>query len=390
MSLKEKLELARMELLDMGLRGNPLLSIPKTQKFLDVVEERSANVFNILVENGNSMRFLSVPDDLENEDVSETKSESLPDLHEYLTQSAGDARFDDRFLQTPYSEDKLDTRLLKIESEAHTLLQEQGIDVLHLALGQLEWYEDPNSSTPRYAPLVLVPVELNRESARAGFTVSYTEVDLSPNLTLAAKLRGEFRVSLPDYPEELNITEYFSQVEKVISDTVKWKVHRDKICLGLFSSGKFQMYMDLDESNWQSEAPLSQNPLLTKVLDKGFLPDSELLDSVGSHRDIAQPEQLHLVKDADSSQLEALVAAMEGANLIIQGPPGTGKSQTITNLIAEAIGRGKKVLFVAQKMAALEVVKSRLDEANLGDAVLELHVCANKSAPFFQPLTAAH
>ena len=52
---------------------------------------------------------------------------------------------------------------------------------------------------------------------------------------------------------------------------------------------------------------------------------------------------------------------------------GTGKSQTITNLISELISKRKTVLFVSEKMAALEVVKRRLDESHLGDAVLELH-----------------
>lgn len=372
MSLEQKLELARLELLDMGLRGNPLLSIPKTMKFLEVVEERSEDVFSILVENRKAMSFLPLPEVYES-DEGEEEGDSLPSLREYLEDISGESRFGDRFLQTEQPADKLDTRLLKIESEAHTLLQEQGIDVLHLAMGILEWYEDPNARTPRYAPLVLIPVEMNRESARAGFTISYTDIELSPNLTLSAKLRGEFRVQLPDYPDEFTPSEYFDAVEKVIAGQANWKLHRDKMYLGLFSSGKFQMYIDLDPASWPSDAPLTKNPLLEKVLEAGFRRDGELLGQIAGHQHISEPEKLHLVKDADTSQMEALIAAVEGANLIVQGPPGTGKSQTITNLIAEAVARGKKVLFVAQKMAALEVVKSRLDETHLGDSVLELH-----------------
>ncbi|KXS53586.1 DUF3320 domain-containing protein [Marinobacter persicus] len=371
MSIEQKLELARMELLDMGLRGNPLLSIPKNMKFLEVVEERSDDIFRLLVENRKAMSFLPLPGAYEDDEGDE--DESLPTLHEYLQETSGESRFGDRYLQTAQFADRLDTRLLKIENEAHTLLQEQGIDVLHLVLGVLEWYEDPNARTPRYAPLLLIPVELNRESARSGFSVSYTDVDLSPNLTLAAKLKGEFRVDLPGFPDEIVPSDYLAKVEKAIENQTNWKVHRDKMFLGLFSSGKFQMYMDLDSKSWPSVSPLSRNPLLGKVLETGFVKDDRLLDGIGGHRDLVEPEKLHLVKDADSSQMEALVAAMDGANLVVQGPPGTGKSQTITNLIAEAVGRGKKVLFVAQKMAALEVVKSRLDESHLGEAVLELH-----------------
>ena len=88
---------------------------------------------------------------------------------------------------------------------------------------------------------------------------------------------------------------------------------------------------------------------------------------------VLAPGEAHFVKDADSSQTLAILEARAGRNLVIQGPPGTGKSQTITNIIAECLGQGKTVLFVAEKMAALEVVKRRLDETHLGDAVLELH-----------------
>lgn len=388
MSLEQKLELARLELLDMGLRGNPLLSIPKIMKFLEVIERRSEDVFSTLVENRKAMSFLPRPEIYES-DEGEKGGEALPSLRECLADTSDESRFGDRFLQTEQSADKLDTRLLKIESEAHALLQEQGIDVLHLAMGILEWYEGPNVRTPRYAPLVLIPVEMKRESARTGFTISYTDIELSPNRTLAAKLRGEFRVQLPDYPDEFVPYEYFDAVEKVISRQSNWKLHRDKMYLGLFSSGKFQMYADLDPAGWPSDAPLTKNPLLKKVLEGGFRRDGELLEQMAGHQKISEPEKLRLVKDADTSQMEALIAAVEGANLIIQGPPGTGKSQTITNLIAEAVARGKKVLFVAQKMAALEVVKSRLDETHLGDSVLELHSHKSRNKAVLDSLKSA-
>lgn len=376
MSVQQKLELARQELLDMGLRGNPLLNVQKNRKYLEIVEERSGDVFRILVEDRKSMSFLPLPEELEPEDADgdpETKAQPLPSLVDYLDAKVGDNRFQDRYLQTRLPAEKLDTSLLRIESEAHTLLQEQGIDVLYLALGFLEWYEDANARTPRYAPLVLVPVELTRESARSRFTISYTEADLGPNLTLAAKLSGEFRVELPKFDDEFDISSYLAQVSKAVEGQAQWKVHENRIGLGLFSFGKFQMYIDLDAQSWPENAPLAENPQLVKLFEEGFEKDAGLLEQVEDHEYLRAPESLHLVKDADSSQLEAVLAVMEGANLVIQGPPGTGKSQTITNLISEALARGKKVLFVAQKMAALEVVKARLDECHLGDAVLELH-----------------
>lgn len=112
---------------------------------------------------------------------------------------------------------------------------------------------------------------------------------------------------------------------------------------------------------------------MKRLLGSGFgdigaaYPEDVNIDSV------IAPGDVRFVKDADSSQTEAILEVREGSNLVIQGPPGTGKSQTITNIIAELIGQKKTVLFVAEKMAALEVVKRRLDESHLGDAVLELH-----------------
>lgn len=379
MDFLKQLEMARQELLDMGLRGNSLLHLPKNKKYLDVIEEHSEDIFQILVEQKQAMKFKPIPEVYEQEEDSRDEDdlggevEPLPPLEQYLDETEGDARFHDRFLQTSLTVKELDARLLKIESEAHALLQEQGIEVLYLALGMLQWYEDPNASTPRYAPLVLIPVALDRQGAGSQFGLSFTEADLGPNLTLAAKLKGEFRIELPDFDDEFDINAYFSDVEEKITSQSRWKVLRNKICLGLFSFGKFQMFMDLDPERWPEEAPLAESQQLSRIFGRGFSEDAGTASASGGSRYICAPEEMHLVKDADSSQLEAIVSVMEGANLVIQGPPGTGKSQTITNIIAEAVAREKKVLFVAQKMAALEVVKTRLDESSLGDAVLELH-----------------
>lgn len=381
-SLQQKLELARHELLDMGLRGNPLLHVPGNKRFLEIVDERSTEVANILVEEKKAMRFLPIPeaydkgepgsDDEQGEDQGE-EQEPLPPLDEYLEQEQGKERFSDLYLQTRLPARELGTRLIKLENEAHTLLQEQGIEVLYLALGFLEWYEDENSHTPRYAPLILLPVELQRESARAGFTLSFTNAEMDGNLALAARLKQDFRLTLPEFGEEESLVDYFGQVQQMIADRPCWKVHVDQIRLGLFSFGKFQMYTDLDPGNWPESHDLLDHPQLKKLFEAGYREDAERLEASSGHDLLKTPEALHLVKDADSSQLEAILAVMEGASLVIQGPPGTGKSQTISNLIGEALARGQKVLFVAQKMAALEVVKSRLDECHLSDAVLELH-----------------
>ena len=348
-ALTEKLNIARKELLDMGLRANPLLNYRSGAKSLGVVEEDSEQVFDILVNQKKSMRFLPLPDVYQQQEPVEGNSsgtdpevqKSLPVLAEYLREQ-GEGRLTDTYLQTALMPEKLDMSLLRIENESHTLLQEQGVEVLYLALGFLTWYEDTNSSTPRSAPLVLIPVELRRTSAREVFSIVWTEADLGPNLALAAKLKGEFRIDLPEFGDDLNITAYFKQVQKVIDSQARWELKANDIALGLFSFGKFQMYTDLDPGKWPADKSLISHPVLSGLLGGGFASDEELIRDIESHESLKEPEQLQFVKDADSSQTAAVLSVMEGANLVIQGPPGTGKSQTITNIISEGLARGKK------------------------------------------------
>ena len=383
-SVDQQLEHSRLELLDMGLRGNPQLNCRSaSQKVLDIVDEKSAHIYDLLVNQEAKMSFLPIPKVYQKEKEADEQDASytfeaqdqakLPPLDVYLSEKVGEARYTDKHLQTGLIPEKLDKSLLRIETEAHNLLQEQGIEVLYLALGFLKWYEDDRSQNARFAPLLLLPVELMRTSAREGFKLKYTGEDIGPNLTLAAKLHGEYNLKLPLFADDLDPVAYYQAVSESIEKQARWEVMVDKVSLSLFSFGKFQMYMDLDPATWPEGKRPSQNPLLNRLLKMGFEKSDGIVAQTENNPSLQAPETLPLVKDADSSQLESILAAQGGADLIIQGPPGTGKSQTITNIIAESLGRGKKILFVAQKLAALEVVKKRLDECHLGHAVLELH-----------------
>ena len=377
-SLAEKLEVSRSELLDMGLRGNTLLNFRLGAKTIEVIDEKSREVFQILVAKQKPMAFIPVPASQEDEN----DSQALPKISE---DQCADRRHTDNRLQTKLTADALDKSLLKICAEAEGYYQEQGVDLLYLALGFLTWYEDESSSTPRKAPLVLVPVSLERGSARARYKVAYTQADLGPNLTLANKLKSEFEITLPEFGEELDIDGYLKDAADLVClHQPRWLVQADEIALGFFSFGKFQMYQDLDPDNWPADHKPYDHEVLQKLLASGFGGGGDGLLPTPREETSSAPVELadlHLVLDADSSQTQAVAAVKQDANLIIQGPPGTGKSQTITNIIAEALADEKTVLFVAEKMAALEVVKRRLDECHLGDAVLELHSHkSNKSA----------
>ncbi|MDE0085017.1 MAG: DUF3320 domain-containing protein [Candidatus Poribacteria bacterium] len=366
-SVKTKLDTARAELLDLGLR-NPLINYKLLKaRGVEIVDESPPDVYQILVQDKKTMSFL--PKDESEED----NFFLFEDEEEYDS-----ARYTDTKLQTSHTSNELQKRLLNTYYTARTALEEQGVTTLYLALGMLEWCESESSEILRRAPLILIPAELDRTSVRANFRVQYTEEEIGTNLSLQEKLKAEYGIQLPDLPEvddldPLNIQKYYQEVSDTIGDFKRWSVDTSAIALGFFSFAKFLMYCDLDVNNWPDNA-LIQHSVLQSVLENGFQESNPSIDdSIPDIDKHLTPTNTHHVVDADSSQALAIYDVSQGRNLVIQGPPGTGKSQTITNLIAAAIAEGKRVLFVAEKMAALEVVKRKLDGVGLGNACLELH-----------------
>jgi very-short-patch-repair endonuclease/flagellar biosynthesis GTPase FlhF len=375
MSIKNSIALqlnkARQELLDLGLR-NPLLNYRTSKaRGLEIIDEKPSEIFRLLVQDKRKLTFVESSD----KKLAVTLTKSLPE-EETAIQAAMDktSQHRDSKLQTPYPDKQLQDRLLHSYTAARTYIEEQGVNILYMAMGMLNWYEADQSKECRKAPLVLIPVRLERGNAKERFTIAFTEDDIGPNISLAAKMKQDFGISIPVFADEdFQIDTYLSQVSEAIEGHNRWSVDAESIVIGFFSFGKFLMYWDLDVDNWPEHTKPLEHPVISALLQDGFkeprsdIPEDAQLDPY------LKWENSNFIKDADSSQIMAILDANQGRNLVIQGPPGTGKSQTITNLIAEAIGRGRKVLFVSEKMAALEVVKRRLDEVGLGVACLELH-----------------
>jgi very-short-patch-repair endonuclease len=374
-----KLNDARKDLLDLSLYNKLLNYHPLRSKGLEIIDERPVEVYRILVQEGRTMSFL--PIDKENNFVEGEKTEQSAKSPELaLTQPDNEGnghtdRYTDNKLQTPYASDVLQNRLLSTFYTARTYIEEQGVNILFLALGMIRWYESDSSNEARKAPLILIPAELSRSDARSKFTVRFTEEDIEENLSLAAKLLTEFNIKLPKFPDDdqFDVDSYLKQVRSAIQTMPRWEVDQEAIALGFFSFGKFLMYHDLDLKSWPSEIKPNSHPVLKGLLVNGFHQEGDILPDDTDVDEYLPPENVNQVLDADSSQIIAILEANRGRNLVIKGPPGTGKSQTITNLIAEATAKHKKVLFVSEKMAALEVVKRRLNNVGLGDACLELH-----------------
>jgi very-short-patch-repair endonuclease len=316
---------------------------------------------------------------------------------------ASDAsRHGDTRLQTMLTPDELETRLQKMQASAVTAIQESGANMLHLLFGFVEWTDVAGEKT-RAAPLVLLPVSMTRLTLDPSthtypYTVTASGEDWSTNVTLQEMCRKNFGFALPAVEAEEDLEHYFARVEEVLRTAApEWKLRR-QLTLGLVSFGKILMWRDLDPATWPAQHPLLDVSLLRQVLGED---DPETDD--GSHDEIgaartteynidALPAEIRrpppIVVPADSSQHSVLIDVHRGENLVVQGPPGTGKSQTITNMIADAIASGRKVLFVAEKKAALDVVLTRLVDAGLGPFCLALHSHTSNKREFLDDLKA--
>ncbi|WP_373512153.1 DUF4011 domain-containing protein, partial [Persicitalea sp.] len=389
----------RRELLDLSSR-NRLISIPigsKSARIIQVFDEKSDEVFKRLVTEKKNFTFLPGKGQVASSVAQQTEIElgvaqdsqdeeilvDLPLPEDDTDPATGKAkRHTDSRLQTRLSPEVLQRRLFDLHNEARTIIEEQGVNILYLAIGYLKWIDSSNANTERAAPLLLLPIDLVRSSASDRFAIRWREEDLQDNLSLAEKMDIEFGVALPllgdDDSDGFDTDAYFARVEKAIENLPGWSVEKDSMCIGFFSFAKFLMYKDLDAASW----PESQSPLRHALIRRFLLADTEPGDeeesntwTTGTERlDERIPvERLDHVVDADSSQTIAIELVREGKNLVIQGPPGTRKSQTIANIVSTAVLDGKKVLFLAEKLAALDVVKQRLEKEGLGVLCLELH-----------------
>lgn len=259
--------------------------------------------------------------------------------------------------------------LHNLRSKAKCFIQEQGINVLYLSLGFLEWKEASHSEVIIKSPLVLVPVTITMESIADPYVLKLHEDEIVLNPTLTYKLEEDFGIILPEYDNDNeDIVGFLSSIERTIGNG-SWKVTLDA-SISLLSFMKMNMYKDI-ENNVER---IKSHPVL-----KALAGDSSDIEGISEeydgfdHDTKLRPIDTFQVVDADSSQQDAVLYSKNNISFVLQGPPGTGKSQTITNIISEGLADGKKILFVSEKSAALEVVHSRLSSVGLAEFCLSLH-----------------
>jgi very-short-patch-repair endonuclease len=289
---------------------------------------------------------------------------------EHRSRAHGDSR-----IQTLLYREAMEAKLSAIRETDKTLLDDAGVNALYAVFGAVEWFESADSDVPIFAPVLFVPVEIRRvlDEGVYHYVLVARDDDIEVNQAFGQLIRETHSIELPPWNPESTLSTYFRDVERVLESQRRWRLRR-WVTVGLFTFAKMAMYRDLETKRWSEAGGLESHSVLNELLagteavsDVTLAPDYEI-DSPA----MAQKNQT-LVTDADSSQHSALIDVSEGKSLVIQGPPGTGKSQTITNIIAAAMNEGKRVLFVAEKMAALKVVKDRLDSFGLGVFCLEVH-----------------
>jgi transcription elongation GreA/GreB family factor len=280
----------------------------------------------------------------------------------------------------------MDRLARKVANEAKTAIEETGSNMLFVIFGFLEFYDTDESDRAFLAPILSIPASIVKGSIDPDtriyqWSVQHSGEDLPENATLSEKLK-QFSLELPQLEDEEEPESLFQRIENAIKSRPRWKVKR-QITIGMLSFGKLAIWTDLDPNKHPG---LLTQPLIRTVFEGGE-PSGDTPFFAEDYRiDERLDADAALVYDADSSQHSAIIDVLSGKNVVINGPPGTGKSQTITNIISTALTGGKKVLFVSEKLAALEVVRDRLNKANLGHFCLELHSHKTQKKKFIEDI----
>jgi len=380
------------KLLDLTLR-NRLLNFKDTKQTVPVLCPDLPKLEDMLAE-GKSLRIISLKDEnpIGPRDPELYRQQHGKDIHEEFAKDA----MERKQLCIPLTGNDMRNRLVTLYRKANSEMVEGGANTLYLAVGFLRWKKAENDPTIYRAPVLLLPVSLKRRSAQSHFYLTHHEDDIRINATLLQFLQRDLGLKVHELEGELptddagiDVPLVFARMRQVVRDIPGFEVVEDA-ALSTFSFAKYLMWKDMVDRT----EDLKNNRLVKHLIDspetpfaqacgEACLPLPSEIDKTISPRELLTP------LPADSSQLAAVVAAMKGYDFIVIGPPGTGKSQTIANMIAQCLSVGKRVLFVAEKSAALNVVFRRLKSYGLGNVCLELHSNKTNRKQVLEQLGAA-
>ncbi len=359
------------KLLDFSLR-NTLLNFRVNKNAFQIMTADLGELEDKLAE-GKDFRVMEAP----NEWTQTPKDSKIFEIEndKDLIKSIATEEFKSFRIRTFLNEMDLEKNLKGLYRAAKVSMEENGSNTLFLALGFLRWYETDVAEKARYAPLVLIPIDIVRSIKNKGYVIRSRQEDAQINITLLEYLRQDYGVNitgldpLPEDEHGIDLPLVYNTIRQGIMAKKRWNIE-EMAFVGLFSFGQFVMWNDIRNR----AAELKENKVVNSLINGAMTWEpienvvvAENIDKEISMKDMAVPMA------ADSSQMVAIAQAAAGQSFVLHGPPGTGKSQTITNMIANALYNGKSVLFVAEKMAALSVVQKRLAKIGLDPFCLELH-----------------
>ena len=385
MNLETRLNDWKKKLLDLGKRNSLINFKLDSKSILRFTNPSMSDLWNTIVENNGEIKFPCLLDkDKEKDEGSEAESASQE--YEYGTamchgtaaanggaQNHGTSSSSRVSYQVTTNQKPKDAQriLKKLKKSYKSISEEQDVNVLYLTFGMLEWVDNDSSKQKLYSPLILVPVSLECESIKSPIILKAIEDEITINPTLGYKMNHDFNLTLPEFNED-DFSVNIGGLKKFADDN-GW-TFRDDVCLSILSFLKINMYKDLER---HKDAIMKHT--IINAFAGNFNQDelgklTQTAESIeGFDHDSLKPQDVYQIVDADSSQQDAILCASKGVSFVLQGPPGTGKSQTITNIIASKLAEGKKVLFVSEKKAALDVVYNRLKGCGFADFILTLH-----------------
>ncbi|MCR4929093.1 MAG: DUF4011 domain-containing protein [Lachnospiraceae bacterium] len=352
------------KLLDLGIR-NPLINISKNA--IPLLAGALGELEDAFSEN-KEYKICSIPEEwtirgVDAINVPETRYQ----LGEYVDLIKEEVK--SKRLHTIIKEDKLDKEITRVYRATKDSMAESGANTLYLVLGELRWTEGKTASSKfYYAPIVLIPIEIIRKSANEGYVIKGTDEETQINVTLIEFLKQKFDLDVSalahDIPKDehgVDIDKIFDYFTHAVSNKTNWMVLKNAY-IGNFSFSQFVMWNDIHSH----PEMLRRNKVVEALLD-GEVEWNTYVPS------LEQKDVPYLPVSVDDSQLRAVNMAVNDVSFVLHGPPGAGKSQTITAMIANALTRGKTVLFVAEKPAALEVVENRLKQIGIDDFCVRIH-----------------
>lgn len=374
-----KIKIWERKLLDFSLR-NSLLNFRITRSTLQIMVSDLGELEDRLSD-GKEFRIMEIPSEW-TFSVRDAKMFEIENEKDLITNIAAE-EFKSNRIRTFLVEKELDLALKNLYRSAKVSMEENGSNSLFLALGLLRWFESDLSEKPRFAPIVLIPIDIVRNARNKGYVIRSRQEESQINITLLEYLRQDYGINitgldpLPLDEHGIDLPLVFNTIRQAVMGKARWNVE-EYAFIGLFSFSRFVMWSDLRSRSEE----IKQNKVVSSLIEGALTWTPEEIniasENIDTEFDVANTA---VPMSADSSQLTAIAAAGMGQSFVLHGPPGTGKSQTITNMIANALYNGKTVLFAAEKMAALNVVRKRLESIGLDPFCLELHSNkTNKSA----------